>query len=199
MKAAWKVWASIGMGIVSISVASSLIGVAHASDTRTDESTRAGAEARPVGDTSTTGPSPVDERGLCEAIRKVVAASGQQFAAYRGEAINPRQWRGTLVLPGTEECTVERALDRERRYACVHVVEQGEAGAEAVFDQYVGIVRRCLPNRKEEPGAPWGDERVKSANFYEPIGDLTSKVYVVKSYRGRTGVWYIAIYVNVLE
>ena len=195
MKAAWKVWTSVAMGIASISVVSSLIGVAHASDTRTDGSTRAGSEVRPVADTSATGAAPVDERGLCEAIRKVVAASGEQFAGYRGEAISLRQWRGTLVMPGTEECTV----DTDRRYACTHVVEQGEAGAEAVFDQYVGVVRRCLPNRKEEPGPPDGDERVKAAFFRQPVGDLTSKVYVVKSYRGRTGVWYVAIYVNVLE
>ena len=194
MKAGWKVWTGIGMGIVSISVVSALIGSAHASEARTDGSAPAGAEARPVVDTSTTGAGPVDEHGLCEAIRKVVGASGQRFVAYRGEAVNPYQWRGTLVMPGTEECTV----DSDRRYACVHLVDQGEAGAGAVFDQYVGIVRRCLPNRKEEAGPGW-DERVKSVHFYDAVGDLMSKVYVVKSYRGRTGVWYVAIYVNVLE
>ena len=199
MKAAWKVWTGIGMGIVSISVVSALIGSAAAAEAPTNGSALAEAEVRPVADTSTSSAGRVDERGLCEAIGKIVGASGQGFAAYRGEAVNPYQWRGTLVIPGTEECTVDRTLDRERRYACVHLVEQGEAGAGAVFDQYVGIVRRCLPNRKEEAGPGWGDERVKSANFYEPVGDLTSKVYVVKSYRGRTGEWYIAIYVNVLE
>ncbi len=194
MKAGWKVWTGIGIGVVSISVVSALIGSADASEARTDGSAPAGAEARPVADRSAAGAGPVDERGLCEAIGKVVGASGQRFAAYRGEAVNPRQWRGTLIMPGTEECTV----DGDRRYACVHLMDQGEAGADAVFDQYVGIVRRCLPNRKEEAGPGW-EERVKAMFFREPVGDLMSKVYVVKSYRGNTGEWYVAIYVNVLE
>jgi len=182
MKAAWKVWTGIAMGVISISVVSLWIGSAHASDARSDASTSAGA-------------GHVDERGLCEAIGKVLGAADQRFADYRGEEISPRQWRGTFVMPGTKECTI----DTDRRYACVRPVEQGEAGAQEVFDQYVGVVRRCLPNRKEEAGPPGGDDRIKAAFFREPVGDLTSKVYVVKSYRGDTGGWYVAIYVNVPE
>jgi hypothetical protein len=183
------------VSIVSICVVSSVMGTAHASEAQTEGSAPAEAEARPVADTSTTSAARVDESALCEAIGKVLRATGQRFADYRGEPAGPRQWHGTLVMPGTEQCTI----DNDRRYACVHAVDQGEAGAEAAFAQYVGAVRRCLPNRKEEAAKPGRDDRVKSVHFYEPVGDVTSQVYVVKSYRADTRAWYVAIYVNVPE
>ena len=133
-----------------------------------------------------------DDRPLCDALAELVSNAGDRFVKYRGAQQRAAVWEGKLVVPGMDSCAVEG----DRRYACVRVLQEGEAAAEAAFTEHVNRVRRCLPNHKEVGAGPRSDLRTNSAHFYERPDDPAAQVYVVKSYLGSTGQWYVATYVN---
>ena len=133
-----------------------------------------------------------DDRSLCDALAELVSNASDRFVKYRGAQQRAAVWEGKLVVPGMDACAVEG----DRRYACVRILQEGEAAAESAFLAHVSRVRRCLPDHKEIGAGPRRDPRTDSAHFYERADDPAAQVYVVKSYFGGTGKWYVATYVN---